>query len=97
MTSTSSGRSDAGSASRVILAWSKPTSTSHPAAADRVAVDRVARLGHELDERVLHDVARPVGVAQEPGGVTRERRGLLRERAFEKIDVFMRECPGVRR
>src|SRR5690606_25160851 len=43
------------------------------------------RLGHEADESILNDIARPVGIAPEqPGGVTKERRLMARDRLLHK-------------
>jgi hypothetical protein len=48
-----------------------------------VPVHRRLGLRQELDERVLHHVARPVRVAEQPRRVAGERGLLLRKDAFE--------------
>ena len=34
------------------------------------------RLDHELDEGILHDISRPVGIAEQAGGIA-DKRGLM--------------------
>ena len=47
--------------------------------------NRLARLGHEPDERILHDVARPFRVADEPCRITQQRRLMPLDGGWKKI------------
>ena len=61
-----------------------------------VSIDDFRWLRHEFDERILHHVARPIGVAEQPGGVAGERCLLFGKRSFQKTGVFMLGSTGVR-
>lgn len=63
---------------------------------DSVAFDGLRRLSHELNERILNDVACPIRIPEQAGSVARERPALLGENTFQKTEVVMRKDPRIR-
>src|SRR3954470_9824482 len=63
----------------------------------RVSIDRLRRLRHEFDERVLDDIARSFDIAAEQArGIADEWSLLLHENAWQKTSLFMSVIPRSR-